>query len=255
MKIVRKIKEKTNRHFISKVSSKFKINYKNKGTINLIDVGSIGGLPEPWFSKANKVKFLLNFEPNDTVKSGDNFMTYNTAAWETNETRPFYIYKGLRGTGSSLFEQNFEYVENNFSELIKRGDHRLGNSWFERSQLVRTIDIECQTIDGIVTEHFPEKQFHFLKIDAQGAELNILKGADKVLKQCLGLHVELFNIPLYKDIALVDEVERYLEKKGFQLVKRFPPHGSFNSQNDCLFLRLNIACEKLTEIKEIYNIV
>lgn len=253
-KYINKAQSIFNKHVRSKIDPKFKLNYKNKGEINFIDVGSVGGLPEPWNSNANKVKFLLNFEPNETSQKGDNYMTYNTAVWEKEETRPFYIYKGFKGTGSSLFEQNFEYVKENFDKLSKKGPSRLAHTWFERSQLVRTVELKCKDIDSITNENFPTTIFHFLKIDAQGAELNILKGSESLLKECTGLHLELFNIPLYKGIALIDDVESYLRNFGYDLVKKFPPHGTFNSQNDCLFLRKEGDNRIVSIIKEVYKI-
>jgi FkbM family methyltransferase len=251
---IKKLKSIFSDIILSKISYKYKLNYKNKGKINFIDVGSVGGLPEPWNSNAYQVNYLLNFEPNDTLKQGDNFMTYNTAVWEKEETRPFYIYKGLKGTGSSLLEQNFEYVKANYEKLKKRGPARLAKTWFERSQLIRTVSLKCRTLDTILDEKFPYKDFHFIKIDAQGAELNILKGSDKALKKCIGLHLELFSVPLYKEIALIDEVENYLNSHGFELVKKFPPHGTFDSQNDCLFLKKGGDKSLSQLIRKIYKL-
>ena len=250
-KYFRKANAIFNQNVRSKIDPRFKINHKGKGRINFIDVGSIGGLPEPWNAHAHLVKYLLNFEPNDTPQQGPNHMTYNTAVWETDETLPFYIYKGFKGTGSSLFEQNFEYVKANFETLKKNGPLKLAQSWFDRSQLVRTTELKCRKLDSILGEQFPDKQFHFIKIDAQGAEMNILKGSEQFLKTCAGLHLELFTIPLYKDIALLDEVQAYLETRGFELVKKFPSHGTFNSQNDCVFLNRNADPAVVGLIKQV----
>ncbi|MGB0879390.1 MAG: hypothetical protein ACPGTO_02360 [Polaribacter sp.] len=46
------------KYLVAKFKSNFKINYKEKGLINFIDIGSVGVPPEPWFSNANKVNFL-----------------------------------------------------------------------------------------------------------------------------------------------------------------------------------------------------
>ncbi|WP_369999085.1 FkbM family methyltransferase [Winogradskyella sp.] len=243
-----------NKNITAKISNKYKLNHKDKGVINFIDIGSVGGLPEPWQSNAFRVKYLLNFEPNETIKEGLNFMTYNTAIWRKEEERPFYIYKGLKGTGSSLLEQNYEYVQENFDSLKNKGPKRLAITWFERSKLVKTLNLKCKSLDAILNEKFPSKDFHFIKIDAQGAELNILKGAETALKKCVGLHLELFSIPLYKNMALLPEVEEYLSQHDFKLVKKFPPHGTFNSQNDCLFLKKKEDDTFAPLIRQVYNI-
>lgn len=232
-----------------------KINYKNQGIINFIDVGSIDGLPEPWNHQAKLIKLLLNFEPNDEPIRGKNFMTYNYALWEKAEIKPFYIYKGFNHTGSSLFKQNYEYVEKEFESLKKRGPSNLAETWFERSELVRTTELTCKPLDEIVKSQFPKSDFHFLKIDAQGAEFNILKGAESLLNgSCCGLHLELFTIPLYKGIVLLNEVVDYLSRFDFELVKKFPPHGTFDSQHDCLFIKKSGDPLIVNIIKETYRI-
>ena len=240
---------------LPKLSARYEINHDDSGVIGFIDVGSIGGLPDPWRANANLVKFLLNFEPNDAPARELNRMTYNTAVWEAEATLPFYIYKGFNATGSSLFKQNIEYVRSNYERLKDRGPRHLAETWFERSQLVDTVELKCRTIDLVLKDEFPSTAFHFMKIDAQGAEYNILRGAESLLSgSCVGLHLELFVLPLYDGIALLDEVENYLLQFGFRLVKKFPAHGTFESQHDCVFLKTRGDPALLGLIRKVYGI-
>ncbi len=251
---LRKLKSIYIKLIYSKIDNKYVLNSKNRGIINFIDVGSVGDLPDPWFSNANKIKYVLNFEPSAAIKQSANSMTYNTAVWENEKTMPFYIYKGFRGTGSSLFKQNFKYVKDHFEKLKERGPKKLANTWFERSKLVKTTELKCKKIDSILQEEFSNTDFHFMKIDAQGAEYNILKGSEEFLKKCYGLHLELFTIPLYENIMLLEDVQEYLKGFGFYLAKKFPPHGTFNSQNDCLFIKKGVPSEIFSVLKEVYNL-
>lgn len=252
---INKAKGLFNKYLVTAFSPNHKLNYKNRGVINFIDVGSVGGLPEPWRSNANVVKFLINFEPSESPTRGNNFMTYNTAVWEADETLPFYIYKGFNATGSSLFKQNYEYVRSNYEYLKKRGPKNLAETWFDRSALIDTIKLKCRTIDNIQRDEFPSLGFHFMKIDAQGAEYNILKGSESLLSSsCIGLHLELFTLPLYKRIMLLDGVEEYLSEFGFRMVKKFPAHGTFDSQHDCLFLKEHGDPALLSVIHRVYDI-
>lgn len=252
---IEKIKKVTYEKWLSTFSPKYQLNYRNQGVIGFIDVGSVGGMPAPWNSNANLVKFLLNFEPNESPTRGPNSMTYNTAVWEAEETLPFHIYKGFHATGSSLFKQNYEYVKNHYADLQRRGPLHLAETWFDRSQLVKTIPLKCRTIDNVLRDEFPTVPFHFMKIDAQGAEFNILKGSQALLSgSCTGLHLELFVLPLYEGIVLLGEVEAYLSKFGFQLAKKFPAHGTFNSQHDCLFLKEQGDPKLLAIIRKIYDL-
>lgn len=221
---------------------------------NFIDIGSIGGLPKPWNKYSKNIDFLLNFEPNDKTVITPNSMTYNTAVWEKEETLPFYIYKGFNNTGSSLFKQNYAYVKKNWNIIKDRGPKNLAQTWEERSSLIEIKTLKCKALDTILTEELSEKKFHFLKIDAQGSEYNILKGAENFLRTtCVGLHLELFVIPLYQGIKLLDDVVSYLETFGFELVKKFPAHGTFNSQHDCLFIHKTKNPKIADIIKRIYK--
>ncbi len=230
------------------------VNFRGRGVINLIDVGSVGDLPSPWKENANKIQHLLKFEPRDQPSSNPYIITVDTALWETNGARDFYIYKGLGGSGSSLFQQNYEYVTENFEKLRHRGPEHLANTWFERSQLDRVEKITCRRLDDVLQELNHSFPYHFLKIDAQGAEYQILKGAEALLREsCLGLHLELFEIPLYKGIKLLPEVVEFLKGYDFEQVKQFPAHGSFDSQHDCVFLKKGQTGKLIKTIQQIYD--
>jgi FkbM family methyltransferase len=253
MKLFGRLNRLFHRLVVSKLSSHYRLNHGNGGSVNFIDVGSIGGLPAPWDRHADQIRFLLNFEPNGRHSRTANSLTYDKALWHERCSRPFYIYKGFRNTGSSLFKQNLSFVEANYGDLSQCGRPDLAETWFDRSQLVRVETVACETLDEILASTLPEIPFHFMKIDAQGAELNILKGAKQLLAgPCVGLHLELFTLPLYQGIALLDEVSRFLSAYGFHLAKKFPAHGSFASQHDCLFLKQSAPSGVLTQIGKIY---
>lgn len=233
------------------------INKNNAGKINFIDIGAIGNLPSPWYKNANHIKKILRFEPQDEAVVDEHEITVDKVVWSTDEKRPFYIYKGNNSHGASLFEQNFEYVNENFEHLKNLGPKRLAETWHKRSELITTEEIDCRSLDNVLNDLDLPYTFDFCKVDAQGAEYDILMGATKYLREhCLGLHLELFNIPLYKGIKLLPEVEDYLKSFGFSLYKKMPFHGSFNSQNDCIFLKDEVPEDKkdiIALIKEIYK--
>ncbi len=41
---------------------------------------------------------------------------------------------------------------------------------------------------------------------------------------------------------------------GFSLVKEYPPHGTFDSQNDCVFLRRDTAGAAVDAIRAAYEL-
>ena len=46
----------------------------------------------------------------------------------------------------------------------------------------------------------------------------------------------------------------YLEGLDFELVKKFPAHGSFDSQHDCVFLKKGMNDKAANIIREIYDV-
>jgi hypothetical protein len=56
-------------------------------------------------------------------------------------------------------------------------------------------------------------------------------------------------------IKLLDEVEACLKGLGFEMLNRkFPAHGSFDSQHDCLFLRANTNPKIENTLRKIYGL-
>lgn len=235
--------------------SNYKLNHKGQGVIGFIDIGSMGGLPTPWAENANKIRMLLNFEPNSTPKKGRNYVTSSDALWKEEATLPFHISRMNRGVGSSLFEQNVKYVDQHWAELSLLGPRKLSKSWHKRSAVERIIDLRCKRLDDVIENLDLDHSFNFIKCDAQGAEFEILLGAKNVLADsCVGLHLELFSIPLYKGITLAADVIQFLETQGFVLEYKFPAHGTFDSQNDCLFIKPTGDKAALDVIRSVYGL-
>ncbi len=232
-----------------------RINRHGVGSVGFIDIGSAGLLPKPWIYHPSSIRRLLKFDPRARQGSNSSVDTVDVAVWSENTRRLFYIYSGSGGAGSSLFRQNIEYVDGNFEMLRQRGPRRLAETWHERSRLVETIEIDCKRLDDLLDERGDHAEYNFIKIDAQGAELAILHGATRLLEgTCVGLQLELFSLPLYEGAPLIDEVITFLADYGFRVAKKFPPHGSFDSQQDCLFLRDAVAGDPLATVKTVYGV-
>jgi FkbM family methyltransferase len=57
----------------------------------------------------------------------------------------------------------------------------------------------------------------FIKLDTQGAELDILRGAGGLLDGCLGVEAEVMFSPLYDGQPLFADVDAFLRSRGFTL--------------------------------------
>ena len=63
----------------------------------------------------------------------------------------------------------------------------------------------------------------FLKIDVQGFEQEVLKGAQHMLDIAKGVEMEISLVPLYENQTwLLPEIVEYMQKKGFQMTSIVP---------------------------------
>ncbi len=81
----------------------------------------------------------------------------------------------------------------------------------------------------------------FIKVDVQGYELDMLKGASDLLKKTKGLQLELSFLELYKGQPLTEDMQKYLKDIGFELYAVFPAFIDESSgrllQADGIFFR------------------
>lgn len=90
-------------------------------------------------------------------------------------------------------------------------------------RLKATHPVQTRRLDEI-TEI---ERIDFLKLDVQGAELDVIKGAGRLLDDVLVIHTEVEFLELYKGQPLFSEIEHFLRGQGFQfhafmdLAKRF----------------------------------
>lgn len=87
------------------------------------------------------------------------------------------------------------------------------------SQLVDldfSFDIETTTLDNFC-ESEKIDEIDFLQIDVQGADLDVLQGATKILDSVLAIQIEVEFSHLYIDQPLFADVDSFLRKSGFTL--------------------------------------
>jgi FkbM family methyltransferase len=222
--------------------------------LNLIEVGASGDLQKPWKQHRALIHYLLRFEPRDSKEKDKTRITVDAALWHRAESRPFYI-SGQLGLGSSLLEPNPDYVRENYERLRQAGDAKLAETWFDRAVIQKILTVQTRTLDDVLQELGQEETYQFLKVDTQAADYYIFKGAEQFLQTaCVGIQSELYHYPLYKEAVLMPEVVDYLAGFGFELVKLMPPHGSFNSQQDGIFLKKGIDNKVTRSIRKIYAI-
>lgn len=85
-----------------------------------------------------------------------------------------------------------------------------------------TEKVSISRLDGLFDECCSGFSRPFLKIDTQGTEMDVLKGAGDRLNQIIGLQVELSLVPLYSGQKLWIEVIDFLSQHGFSICSLEP---------------------------------
>lgn len=106
------------------------------------------------------------------------------------------------------------------SSLLPIGE--LQARFFPSTAEVRTSRVPVATLDSLPT-HWQDASRALLKLDVQGFELNVLRGATAALRHCAYVYVECSEVPLYVGQALRAEVEEQLLSQGFKLQGRYNP--------------------------------
>lgn len=81
----------------------------------------------------------------------------------------------------------------------------------------RKEEVEMTTLDEEIAKLLPAPKSILIKIDTQGYELEVLKGAEGLLGATSVLILELNLIELHKGVPLADEVISWLKIRGFQM--------------------------------------
>lgn len=101
---------------------------------------------------------------------------------------------------SSLYEP--------YTELVEKFQN-LGNLM----EVVSRSSVDTHRLDDI-----PEvADTDYLKVDVQGAEIDVFNGATSVLREAVMVHTEIEFIPLYKDQPLFADVDQVMRRNGFLL--------------------------------------
>ena len=104
-----------------------------------------------------------------------------------------------------------------------------GQDYFERHQrIVRTANVRCVTLDEIWRDN--AEPIDILKIDVEGGELEVLKGAkDLLADKKIGLiFAEFLFVPYYTPRMTLGHQQVFLDDLGYRLVALNADHSPYN---------------------------
>ena len=81
-------------------------------------------------------------------------------------------------------------------------------NWGKVKERLQVQTVRLDDVEGI-------KNIDYLKIDIQGAELEVFKNATNLLSDCCVIHTEVEFLPMYENQPLFSEVEMFLREIGF----------------------------------------
>ncbi|MBI4385996.1 MAG: FkbM family methyltransferase, partial [Elusimicrobia bacterium] len=170
----------------------------------LVDIGAAGGAHPRWGAFGNIE--IVGFEPFEAefrkLKNSKNRRWLNIGLHQDPGTYPLHITR--YPTNVSLLEPNRDVLSNLQFPI-------------EDFDVLRSVPIPCDSLDNVCREHGLRP--HALKIDTQGSELFILRGARRTLETSVfSVEVEVEFIPAYKNQPLFHEVHDFLTSTGFLLM-------------------------------------
>lgn len=177
-------------------------------TIKVVDVGAMS-LGDEHDAYAPLVKSgiadVVGFEPvaaecdklNALGKSRHRFLPYIVG-----DGHPGTFYETNVPMTSSLYAPNTALLDK-FQNLENL------------TQVVRTEAVETRRLDDIAEID----DCDFLKTDVQGAELDVFRGAPKLLRQVAVIHTEVEFVPMYRRQPLFADVDVHLRDAGFAFHK------------------------------------
>jgi FkbM family methyltransferase len=172
----------------------------------IVDVGASGGIHERWRKLGSNVKAIL-FEPdrNEFEKlvetQSKNSVVINSALAEGSESVKYHLCKKQQVSST--------YIPNKLV-LDKYEDS-------DRFEIEKTITLEADSMNNLLL-NANIGEIDFMKIDTQGSELDIIKGASNFYENLVGLEVEVEFLELYRGQPLFSEVNSFIESKGFTLI-------------------------------------
>lgn len=116
------------------------------------------------------------------------------------------LYHTATDGASSVYEPNIDYLRHLF--------HGLDTPLIEKMAVTSESVVKVTDLDTW-RETASVPYFDFMKLNVQGAELEILEGAPDTLRNCLGIQCEVALAPIYQDAPVFRDVDGFLDKAGF----------------------------------------
>ena len=196
----------------------------------VLDVGANAGQFARQLRAMGYRRRIVSFEPLARPYAKLKFNSATIANWQavqlalgdTDETRRIHV------AGNSQSSSFLEMLPQHLAAAPK-------------SAYVGTESVSVRRLDGVIDQYCGPRDHIFLKIDTQGFEAAVLRGAQQTLTRCIGVQLEMSIAPLYQGELLLPELIAEMAQQGFALMDLkpgfFDPRTGELLQLDGLFFR------------------
>tara|TARA_R110002012_G_scaffold281087_2_gene470068 strand:+ start:9842 stop:10471 length:630 start_codon:yes stop_codon:yes gene_type:complete len=177
----------------------------NMNITGVIHVGGHIGQEYDEYSKINSIEHIVFFEPDP-----DNFPKLKARV--SHDKKCICVNKALGpfSCEADLYrEHNNNGQSNSLLEPYKH-THIYPDTVFNEK-----VKVKVDPLDRYMTS----SKFNFINMDVQGGELNVLLGASKTLQHIDYIMTEVNRDELYKNCALIEDIDYFLSKYNFKRVE------------------------------------
>jgi FkbM family methyltransferase len=179
----------------------------------LFDIGANKGQYATGIMDAGYKNKIVSFEPLSSVHSIIDKQSKNYANWTV---------APRCAIGSKNEEIEINISANSVSStLLNMLDSHIEGA--PESKIIGKEKVKVYPLDEIAEQYIADSKNIFLKIDVQGFEQEVLKGAEKTIRKAKGIEMEISLIPLYENQNwLLPEVLEFMKTNGFTLTSIVP---------------------------------
>lgn len=174
---------------------------------SVIDVGANAGQYGSRLREAGFTGRIVSFEPGSAAFDRLSETTGRDPRWE--------VYQCALGDQDGTVTLNVA-ADSEGSSLLEVEERETRNS--PGSAFVGTEQVTLARLDALWPDLSLDGGPVYLKLDTQGSELAILRGAERALGDVEIIEAELSLVPLYRDGPLFDEMIAFLDARGFGLI-------------------------------------
>lgn len=203
---------------------------RSEGVDAVLDVGANAGQYAQRLRGAGYAGRIVSFEPLSEAFGALERAAAGDPAWETHRL----------ALSDADGDAEIHVSANSWSSsLLKMGERHLASA--PESAYVGAEKVATARLDSIWDDVVRAGERPFLKLDVQGFEMHVLRGAESHLGELAGVQAELALVHLYEGDSLWHDVVDHLERRGFELAGLEPgfedPYSGRMLQADGIFVR------------------